>query len=105
MKTSIVEFVLSHVLGQLSAPASVLLVGSHAEGNATAASDIDLIAIRRESSERTRLRRQEFEVGDKVVGVTYLDAQALRRRLGTLDSIYRKGAHSRVSAAPWSCDP
>ena len=69
-----------------------MLVGSHAEGNANQASDIDLIAV--EPSEwRGRLRTGELEVQGRIIGVIYIGAKQLRRRIAALDTVYRAGTY------------
>jgi len=85
-------FIREKVLPLLGAPLATLLVGSHAEGHATPASDIDLVAVVQEG-QRARVRTREMEVGGRIVGVTFIAPSQLRRRIDRLDTIYRTGGH------------
>lgn len=92
---SLLKFIRTTVLPRLDDPVALLLVGSHAEGNANAASDIDLIAVAAPPrSGRYRIRKREFDVEGRVVGVDFLTESQLRRRLRSLDSVYSTGRHA-----------
>jgi hypothetical protein len=74
-------------------PEAVLLGGSHAEGNANASSDVDVIAILSSRRGPSELRRYGLEVEGNVVGVTSLTVESLRAGLEDLDQTYRSGAY------------
>lgn len=91
---SLLKFIRTMVLPRLHDPLALLLVGSHAEGNANAASDIDLIAVAAApKATRYRIKKREFEVEGRVIGVDSLTENQLRRRLEALDRIYSTGRH------------
>ena len=99
--------------GAASAPAKVILFGSHARGDATEGSDLDFLVIEREVEDRTaealRLRRA-LGLGTPV-DVIVMDEAPVRRRAkvkGTMvDRALREGrVVARVlstSSTPKSC--
>ena len=91
---------------------AVLLIGSVAEGLANAASDIDLVGIVRPvTSGRFTLREHEFEYDGHPGSILYLTERSLRRRIASLDRLYREGGHltdglaTRVANARILYDP
>jgi hypothetical protein len=89
----LLRFLRSEVVPSLDRTAALLLVGSHAEGNANRASDIDLIGVVLAERRRWRIRKQELEVGGHVIGVDYLALEQLRRKIRDLDLVYRGGTY------------
>lgn len=69
--------------GSASAPAKVILFGSHARGDATEASDLDFLVIEREvedrAAESVKLRRALRGLGVPVDVIVMDEALALRR--------------------------
>jgi predicted nucleotidyltransferase len=90
---------------------AVLLIGSMAEGLANIASDIDLIGIVAPSRTRLRLREHAFEYEGQPGSIVYLTEANLRRRIASLDRLYRDGGHltdglaTRVANARVLYDP
>ena len=73
---------------------SVLLIGSRAEGLANAASDIDLVGVVHDPGRgRFRVRELPFEYAGQPGSILYVTERGLRRRLASLDRIYRAGGH------------
>jgi predicted nucleotidyltransferase len=72
---------------------AVLLVGSVAEGLANAASDIDLIGVVKDPGRGFRVREDPFEHDGRPGSILYVTERALRRRLASLDRLYRAGGH------------
>jgi hypothetical protein len=95
----LVRFLRREVLVRLERPAALLLVGSHAEGNANAASDVDLIAVTTRRRRGGRIRKESLDVQGRAIVVKHVGADQLRRRIGTLDLIYRHGRQSVDSLA------
>jgi hypothetical protein len=73
---------------------ALLLIGSLAEGFANAASDIDVIAIVADPPRgRFRVCEHPIEHAGRPGSIMYLTERMLRRRLATLDKLYRAGGH------------
>jgi hypothetical protein len=91
---ALLNFIRGDVVPCLERAAALLLVGSHAEGNANPASDIDLIAVMPPQPRRSRIRKQELEVNGRIIGVDYVGVEQLRRRIRALDLVYRSGTYA-----------
>jgi hypothetical protein len=85
----------AEIVGRCRYPVrAVLLMGSMAEGLANAASDVDLIAIAKETGRgRFRMREHPVECAGRPGSILYVTERSLRRRLASLDKLYREGGH------------
>jgi hypothetical protein len=72
---------------------AVLLIGSMAEGLANDSSDIDLIGIVPSSRTPFPVRERSFEYHGQPGSILYITERNLRRRIASLDRLYREGGH------------
>jgi hypothetical protein len=110
---SLIERLRADIAGICHYPVeAVLLIGSVAEGLANESSDIDLVAlVRKPGSGRFALREHPFEYDGHPGSILYLTERNLRRRIASLDRLYREGGHltdglaTRVANARVLYDP
>jgi len=111
-RTSVTVDLVDRVLPLCRFPVqSLLLIGSVAEGLANEFSDIDLLAIVKQTRSRTRINEEGFYLDDRPVSILYITESALRRRLRQLDQLYIDGGHltdgtvTRLASARVLFDP
>jgi hypothetical protein len=95
----VVELVRTSVIGRVRDAAAFLLVGSHAEGNANAASDIDLIGVVHAPPRSGPIATEALVVNGHAVVIQYIGADRLRRKIDGLDLLYRAGRQAVDSMA------